>query len=207
MGLERRIYRFVDSGSDPIGIFISRLEPKMQQKIRTQIKVLTAPQCSFQPPLVKAFRLDRYKGFYELRIRLRQMVRIIFYINTEGDIVLLHGFVKRHERATEQALETARARKLALASGTAGITKLDFVTVADDIIRDVYMHIAGISTVLAGLMSAIAVIGAKMSNNQHRVDQSWDWLKRVWMAWAVINGIGAFISYITPLFNGYAQLP
>lgn len=43
MGLERRIYRFVDSGSDPIGIFISRLEPKMQQKIRTQIKVLTAP--------------------------------------------------------------------------------------------------------------------------------------------------------------------
>ena len=40
-------------------------------------------------------------------------------------------------------------------------------------------------------MSAIAVIGAKMSNNQHRVDQSWDWLKRVWMAWAVINGIGA----------------
>ena len=83
----------------------------------------------------------------------------------------------------------------------------DLFTVADDIIRDVYMHIAGISTVLAGLMSAIAVIGAKMSNNQHRVDQSWDWLKRVWMAWAVINGIGAFISYITPLFNGYAQLP
>ena len=76
----------------------------------------------------------------------------------------------------------------------------DLFTVADDIIRDV-------STVLAGLMSAIAVIGAKMSNNQHRVDQSWDWLKRVWMAWAVINGIGAFISYITPLFNGYAQLP
>ena len=126
MGLERRIYRFVDSGSDPIGIFISRLEPKMPQ-----IKVLTAPQCSFQPPLVKAFRLDRYKGFYELRIRLRQMVRIIFYINTEGDIVLLHGFVKRHERATEQALETARARKLALASGTAGITKLDFISGGD----------------------------------------------------------------------------
>ena len=62
----------------------------MQQKIRTQIKVLTAPQCSFQPPLVKAFRLDRYKGFYELRIRLRQMVRIIFYINTEGAVSYTH---------------------------------------------------------------------------------------------------------------------
>ena len=53
--------------------------------------------------------------------------------------------------------------------------------VADNIIRDVYTHIAGISTVLAALMSAIAVIGAKMSNNQHKVDQSWDWLKRIWI--------------------------
>ena len=77
---------------------------------------------------------DRPTRCYEyvfLLIRLRQMVRIIFYINTEGDIVLLHGFVKRHERATEQALETARARKLALASGTADITKLDFISGGD----------------------------------------------------------------------------
>lgn len=79
--------------------------------------------------------------------------------------------------------------------------------VADNIIRDVYTHIAGISTVLAALMSAIAVIGAKLSNNQHKVDQSWDWLKRIWIAWAVINGIGAFISYVVPLFDGYNVLP
>lgn len=79
--------------------------------------------------------------------------------------------------------------------------------VADNIIRDVYTHIAGLSTVLAALMSAIAVIGAKMSNNQHKVDQSWDWLKRIWIAWAVINGIGAFISYVVPLFDGYNVLP
>lgn len=79
--------------------------------------------------------------------------------------------------------------------------------VADNIIRDVYSHIAGISTVLAALMSAIAVVGAKMSNNQHKVDQSWDWLKRIWIAWAVINGIGAFTAYVVPLFDGYAVLP
>ena len=92
------------------------------------------------------------------------------------------------------------------ASNTATAGK-DLFQVADDIVRDVYNHIAGISTVLAGLMSAIAVIGAKMSNNQHKVDQSWDWLKRIWIAWAVINGIGAFIAYITPLFDGYNVLP
>ena len=83
----------------------------------------------------------------------------------------------------------------------------DMFEVADNIIRDVYSHIAGISTVLAALMSAIAVVGAKMSNNQHKVDQSWDWLKRIWIAWAVINGIGAFTAYVVPLFDGYAVLP
>lgn len=82
----------------------------------------------------------------------------------------------------------------------------DMWTVANNIIVDVYSKIAGISTVLAGLMSAVAVVGAKLSNNQHKVDQAWDWLKRIWIAWAIINGIGAFIAYVAPLFNGLATL-
>ena len=82
----------------------------------------------------------------------------------------------------------------------------DMWTVANTIIIDVYTKIAGISTVLAGLMSAVAVVGAKLSNNQHKVDQAWDWLKRIWIAWAIINGIGAFIAYVAPLFNGLATL-
>ena len=77
---------------------------------------------------------------------------------------------------------------------------------ANDIIRDVYGKIAGISTALAGAMSAVAVIGAKLSNNQHKVDQSWDWLKRIWVAWAVINGIGAFLAYLLPFFQGLNTL-
>lgn len=82
----------------------------------------------------------------------------------------------------------------------------DMWTVANNIIVDVYSKIVSISTVLAGLMSAVAVIGAKISNNQHKTDQAWDWLKRIWIAWAIINGIGAFIAYVAPLFNGLATL-
>ena len=82
----------------------------------------------------------------------------------------------------------------------------DLWTVARTIIVDVYNGIAGLSTVLAGCMSAVAVIGAKISNNQHKVDQAWDWLKRIWIAWAIINGIGAFIAYVVPLFDGLATL-
>lgn len=82
----------------------------------------------------------------------------------------------------------------------------DMWTAANDLIVDIYNHIVGISTVLAGLMSAVAVIGAKLSNNQHKVDQAWDWLRRIWIAWVVINGIGTFIAYIRPLFDGMATI-
>ena len=37
-------------------------------------------------------------------------------------------------------------------------------------------------------------------------DQAWDWLRRIWIAWAVINGIGAFIAYVAPLFQGLATI-
>ena len=67
----------------------------------------------------------------------------------------------------------------------------DMWTVGGRIIKDVYAKIVGISTALAGLMSAIAVIGAKINNTQQKSDQAWDWLKRIWVAWAIINGIGA----------------
>ena len=82
----------------------------------------------------------------------------------------------------------------------------DMWVVANRIIKDVYTKIAGVSTVLAGLMSAVAVVGAKLSGTQQKADQAWDWLKRVWLAWVIINGIGAFIAYVRPLFNGLAPL-
>lgn len=82
----------------------------------------------------------------------------------------------------------------------------DMWAVAKTIIIDVYNKIVSISTVLAGLMSAIAVIGAKVNNSQQKSDQAWDWLKRIWVAWAIINGIGAFIAYIAPLFKGLSTL-
>ena len=78
----------------------------------------------------------------------------------------------------------------------------DMWTVANRIIVDVYNKIAGISTVLAALMTTVCVVGMKLSNNQQKVDQSVDWLKRIWIAWAIINGIGAFLAYVRPLLQG-----
>lgn len=112
----REVFSYVDpDGNAPARDFLKQLEPKLQHKIHSQLRQLQVVPCSLRPPLVKAFRLERYKGMYELRTRLRKMVRIIFYLNEEEQIVLLHGFIKKHVRSTEQALEIARARKLALA--------------------------------------------------------------------------------------------
>ena len=96
---------------------------------------------------------------------------------------------------------------ITLLSTTALAAGEDLFEVADTIVRDVYNHIAGISTVLAALMSAIAVITVKLGGTQQKSDAGWAWLKRIWASWAVINGIGAFIAYIQPLFAGYNRLP
>lgn len=82
----------------------------------------------------------------------------------------------------------------------------DMWTVANRIIVDVYNQIAAISTALAGLMSAVAVLGAKLNRNQHKNDEAWDWLKQIWKAWVIINGIGAFLAYARPLLEGLATI-
>ena len=89
-------------------------------------------------------------------------------------------------------------------SATSGVE--DMWTVANRIIIDVYNHIAGISTVLAALMTTVCVVGMKLSNNQQKVDQSVDWLKRIWISWAIINGIGAFLAYVRQLLDGLATI-
>jgi len=101
---------------------------------------------------------------------------------------------------------TASASATGAGAGTGAAGTTDLWTAAQTIIVDIYTHIATLSTALAGLMSAVAVLGAKLSNNQHKVDQAWDWLKRIWVCWAIINGIGAFIAYITPHFSGLATI-
>lgn len=120
MTANRKICKYTEpGGTSPVSEFIRRLDWKLQKKILAQLKQLENPEFALQPPHIKAFRQSRHKGFFELRTRIRQAVRIIFIVDEDGGIILLHGFIKKSDRATERALETARARQLALASGLA----------------------------------------------------------------------------------------
>ena len=82
----------------------------------------------------------------------------------------------------------------------------DMWETANRIIIDVYNKIAGISTVLAALMTTVAVVSMKMTSNQQKTDRAMDWLKRIWIAWGIINGIGAILAYIRPLLAGLATI-
>ncbi len=65
-----------------------------------------------------------------------------------------------------------------------------------------YITVLLTTQVLAALMTTVCVVGMKLSNNRQKVDQSVDWLKRIWIAWAIINGIGTFLAYVRPLLSG-----
>ena len=97
-------------GSVPVECFINGLTKKQRDKIFQLLFLIATDANALTPPHVKAFRIEKYKGMYELRARMVKMIRIIFRLDEEGDIVLLHAFMKKHERSTEQALDISKAR-------------------------------------------------------------------------------------------------
>lgn len=122
----RKIFEIVyPEDCRPVSAFLLGLDRKAMKKIDVQLKTLQRKDCPLMPPMVKAFQQERHKGLFELRTRInKRMTRIIFCFDAEDNVILLHGFVKKQERETVPALETARARKLALAGQEAGLTQI-----------------------------------------------------------------------------------
>lgn len=88
--------------------FIEELEPKLREKLLRQLIFLPrTPRASLREPHFKHFSLERYRDLYELREKNKIMVRVIFTLLPNGDILLLHAFVKQRRRDTMQALEQA----------------------------------------------------------------------------------------------------
>lgn len=165
------------------------------------IKTYTLPPDADPGELIEEpFELEGYTYHHLETVKEEQAFKDA---KAQTEVVTLETNTNDLAKILEQLAPTMEYSK----DGFSGMLTLDHMwTAANRIIVDVYNKIAGISTVLAGLMSAVAVIGAKVSNNQHKTDQAWDWLKRIWIAWAIINGMGAFLAYIGPLFEGLATL-
>ena len=158
------------------------------------------------------FEKSGTKNFYlEEQPFIRLFLQKSIYFMHKGGIVLFHKTVFKHTPVPPRWVFCCVSSVFLIFLFSADVYAAEagggnMWAVGKELIINLYNKIAGISTVLAALMSAVAVLGAKLSNNQHKVDQAWDWLKRIWIAWAIINGIGAFIAYIQPLFNGVPKI-
>lgn len=70
------------------------------------------------------------------------------------------------------------------------------------IMRDFYDKILAISTLVAVVMSAVALIVRMTSRNQKAVDEATAWLKRILISWIILNTLGLIVAYLQPLIAG-----
>ncbi len=71
---------------------------------------------------------------------------------------------------------------------------------ANEIMKDVYNQILLISTIAAVVTAAVALLMMNFSKSGRTVDESRAWLKRIIITWAILNGLGFIMAYITPFF-------
>jgi len=96
-------YASAESGTPDLAEFLGTLEPKLRIKLIHQFHQLMTQPLPVEPT-VKHFSIERYSALYELRARSQVMVRIVFTIRDDGNILFLVPFVKKHTRNTMQAL-------------------------------------------------------------------------------------------------------
>lgn len=73
---------------------------------------------------------------------------------------------------------------------------------ASEIMKDVYNQIVLISTIAAIVTASVALLMMNFSKSGKTVDESRAWLKRIIITWAILNGLGFIMAYITPFFAG-----
>ena len=83
----------------------------------------------------------------------------------------------------------------------------DVWTKASEIMQDVYNQIVIISTVAAIVTASVALLLMNFSRSGRTVDESRAWLKRICITWAILNGLGFIMAYVTPFFTGGKWTP
>lgn len=78
---------------------------------------------------------------------------------------------------------------------------------AQEIMKDVYSQILLISTIAAIVTAAVALLLMNFSKSGKTVDESRSWLKRIIITWAILNGLGFIMAYVTPFFTGGTWSP
>ena len=122
----RLLYVAPKDGQAPLLAFLDALEPKLRQKLYSQFFLLLKPPLP-REPIVKHFTISKYNQLYELRSKSKIMVRIIFTISDNDDILFLTPFVKRHKRNTMTALDSSLKLLAHVGDGTYSVKELNLI--------------------------------------------------------------------------------
>ena len=97
-----------ENGDIPVEDFLLTLNPKIRAKAFRQIELLQEHGANLREPYVKAIKVEKYKGMFELRIKFATDISRIFYFTyIDSRFVLLNGFVKKSNKTPQKEFEKA----------------------------------------------------------------------------------------------------
>ncbi len=107
----RVVFFRTDRGNDPVRDWLEGLGERDEMIIDTDITVVAENwPLVLRTSLVK--KLQGEEGLWEIRSRIsagKRVARVLFTVEA-GEIILLHGFVKKSQRTPRKDLRIARGR-------------------------------------------------------------------------------------------------
>ncbi|MBD0261671.1 MAG: type II toxin-antitoxin system RelE/ParE family toxin [Tolypothrix sp. T3-bin4] len=96
-----------ENGKEPVRDWLKNLDREERRLIGADIKTV-----EFGFPIGMPICRPMGDGLFEVRTNLPQgIARVLFCIH-EGEMVLLHGFIKKSQKTPKQELNLAKERKL-----------------------------------------------------------------------------------------------
>jgi phage-related protein len=102
------IFYCTEAGGEPVREWLRGLSPEDRKRIGEDVKTV-----EFGWPIGMPVCRPLGDGIYEVRTTLAQnrIARMLFYIDKQGRMVLLHGFIKKTQKTPDEDLNLARRNK------------------------------------------------------------------------------------------------
>ena len=100
------VFYRTQAGNEPVREWLKKLDKHSRQIIGQDIRTV-----EFGWPIGMPVCRPLGSGLYEVRSTLRDTIARILFCMHEGDMVLLHGFVKKTQKTPDDDLALARKRK------------------------------------------------------------------------------------------------
>jgi phage-related protein len=94
-----------ESGKEPVREWLYKLSPEDRKIIGRDIRIV-----QIDWPVGSALVKPLGDGLWEVRSRLDNRIARVLFVFDDGAIILLHGFIKKTQKAPQQEIDLARKR-------------------------------------------------------------------------------------------------